>query len=284
MFYKQFSHQQLSEIYDQAKAFLIQQIPAENAAEILETYLNEPDKSGQPISLDKLYCRLLYSAQNANMKSGVIGKAIDGGVDALGKVLFDFQPAKVLANYPNGESLLAEIEQVVQPRGKMSKEKDSIWVRYCQTILSAAEFFNQFENGEQFYDWANHFYQDQRAMTALPYLISEEIYGVGCPLACDFLKELGFINYGKPDVHIKDIFVGLGLCEPKSSNAVLQKIIMKIAEAKHISAFDVDKVFWLMGSGNFEKHRHLGKNGKIGQQKKEFINYFRQPEIIHQKN
>lgn len=274
MFDTQNSSQHLSEIYDQAKEFFIQKIPAENAVEILEKYLNLPDKSKQPISLEELYYRLLNSAQNANMKAGVIGKALDGGVRSLGQVLFDFQPNKVLEVYKNTDALLNQIEQKLQPRGKIRREKNSIWIRYCQTILSAAQFFNQFDNGEQFYEWANHFYQDKRAMIALPYLLSEEIYGVGYPLACDFLKELGFINYGKPDVHIKDIFVGLGLCEINPSNASLQKMIMDIAEAKGVSAFNVDKIFWLIGSGKLYLDKNLGNKGSIGRCKEEFIEKF----------
>ncbi|SUT87423.1 Uncharacterised protein [[Actinobacillus] rossii] len=52
MFDTQNSSQHLSEIYDQAKEFFIQKIPAENAVEVLEKYLNLPDKSKLPISLE----------------------------------------------------------------------------------------------------------------------------------------------------------------------------------------------------------------------------------------
>jgi thermostable 8-oxoguanine DNA glycosylase len=37
-------------------------------------------------------------------------------------------------------------------------------------------------------------------------LISREVKGIGFPLACDFLKEMGFTGFAKPDVHIKTIF------------------------------------------------------------------------------
>ena len=44
---------------------------------------------------------------------------------------------------------------------------------------------------------------------SLPLLISSKISGIGFALACDFLKELGYVNYPKPDVHIVDIFTSL---------------------------------------------------------------------------
>ncbi len=44
-------------------------------------------------------------------------------------------------------------------------------------------------------------------------LLDAEIFGYGFPLACDFLKEIGYVDYGKPDVHLKNIFCELGLVD-----------------------------------------------------------------------
>ncbi|NCD05852.1 MAG: hypothetical protein EOL97_07010 [Spirochaetia bacterium] len=44
---------------------------------------------------------------------------------------------------------------------------------------------------------------------ALPLLISKKISGIGFALACDFLKELGFTDYSKPDVHIVAVLTSL---------------------------------------------------------------------------
>lgn len=265
----------LSYAYDKAKEFLIKQIPSKTPELVLEHYLSLPDKSHSPVSLEELYQRLLESAQNANMKAGVIGKAI-GGVDKLGVVLFGFNPQKVLDFYGvDAERVLSDIEAKLSPSGQVRKESRSIWPKYCETILSAARFFEQFSSGDEFYAWANHFYQDKRSIAALPMLLSEEIYGIGYALACDFLKELGFIKYGKPDVHVIEIFAGLGLCHEKASPYEIQKIIIQISEAKNVSAYNVDKLFWLIGSGEFEAHPEIGKKGKIGRQKKRFIEHMR---------
>jgi len=47
-------------------------------------------------------------------------------------------------------------------------------------------------------------------------LLAYEIYGYGFPLACDFLKELGYNQYGKSDVHINEIFSSLNLFPNKN--------------------------------------------------------------------
>jgi thermostable 8-oxoguanine DNA glycosylase len=82
-------------------------------------------------------------------------------------------------------------------------------------------------------------------MAVLPLLIQSKIEGIGYALACDFLKELGYTSYGKPDVHVKEIFVGLNLCPPNATPSQIQKVISKIAKAAGVPPYDVDKVFWL---------------------------------------
>lgn len=261
----------LSHLYATAKQFLIRQIPSADAQEILESYLILPDKSNAPVALDELFRRLLDSAQNANMKAGVIGRSIDG-IDNLGKALFGFDPVKVKTRYfADPDGLLKDIVKTVKPRGQIRTAARSIWPKYCQTIISSATFLAQFSSKEDFYDWANHLYQDQRSMPALPMILAAEIEGIGYTLACDFLKELGFINYGKPDVQVMEIFAGIGLCSKDARPYQVQKIISQIAEAAHVSAYNVDKLFWLVGSGRFYNHPELGNKGYIGKKKKEFV-------------
>ena len=82
--------------------------------------------------------------------------------------------------------------------------------------LSAAQFITQFSDAEEFYRWADSFDEDDRAHPALPMALMSEIHGIGFALACVFHKELGYLNFGKPVVHIRDIFVDLNLNEYKT--------------------------------------------------------------------
>jgi len=87
-------------------------------------------------------------------------------------------------------------------------------------------------------------------------MISIEISGIGLALACAFLKELGFIKYGKPGVHLKDIIKALMIIEPfeksviKLDNATL-RVIDRKAKVNNITPYVVDKAFWLIRCGNF---------------------------------
>jgi hypothetical protein len=38
-----------------------------------------------------------------------------------------------------------------------------------------------------------------------------------------------------------------------------------------VTPYNVDKLFWLIGSGNFYEDPHVGNRGRIGSKKKEFI-------------
>ena len=77
----------------------------------------------------------------------------------------------------------------------------------------------------------------------------------------------------KPDVHLKDIFKALHIINPTEKSVTKQdfetfKAIDSIAIQNDVTPYAVDKIFWLLGSGNF----YLS-DLKIGNKKKEFISF-----------
>jgi len=240
---------------------------------LVEKYLRLSQINPRPSTVAGIYQRILESAQNANMKAGVVGRSIDG-VHKLGTVLCDFEPAAVLAKFSSGwEPVLDEIEGRLKPRGKIRRTSRSIWPHYCQAILSAAQFMSQFSSAAEFYKWVDFFDQDDRARPALPMLLAREIDGVGFALACAFLKELGYENYAKPDVHIRDIFGGLELCPPRSDDYEVFKAVVRVAKHANVTPYNVDKLFWLIGSGYFYDDPQIGDGGRVGSQKAKFISH-----------
>ena len=257
--------------YELAHKFLLGLAIPGVTPELLNSYLNPEHLPEKADEIPELYHRMLESAQNANMRSGVIGKAI-GGVKNLSHVLFEFDPGKVLSHYRNWEHLLDTVVKELNPRGKIRRTNRSIWPRFCQTILSAARFLSRFASADDFHDWVRFFDQDDRARPALPMLLEREIAGLGFTLSCDFLKEIGYLNFAKPDVHIKDIFEGLKLVESRNDYDVFRAVV-RVAESVNESPFCVDKVFWLIGSGSFHEHPEIGKDGRIGSQKRRFLEF-----------
>jgi len=258
-------------IYPNAVSFLTTRIPAPNPEAVLSAYLTPPGAVLEAKPLSEVYRRLLRSAQNSNMKSGVIGGSIDG-FENLKRALHSFNPKKVQDQFGDDqEALLDHIITTLQPRGKVRTEARSIWPKYCKTILSAATFLTQFRDGQEFFAWAEHLYKNEKTMAALPLMIASEVDGIGYPLACDFLKEFGFTDFAKPDVHVNRLLVGIGACPTGSSPLQVQRVIAEIARAARVPAYDVDKVLWLIGSGRLYKHPHLGKKGQIGRMTAQYL-------------
>ncbi|MBR6450562.1 MAG: hypothetical protein IKS96_11590 [Fibrobacter sp.] len=214
---------------------------------------------------------MLVSAQNRQMSVNVVGGSI-GGIENLHEVLSGFDVHAVLKRYSNkSNELLNDIEKKFCLEGKIRKNEKSLWPQYCKTIISIATFLSQFNSYEDFLKWINVFYNDKKSMAALPLIISEEVFGFRFALACDFLKELGFINYGKPDVHVKEILFAYNFISAKASDYSVLKTMIEISKDANISCYEFDKVLWLIGSGRFYNHPNLGKNGFIGKMKSDFI-------------
>jgi hypothetical protein len=207
------------------------------------------------------------------MKAGVIGRSI-GGVERLSSVLQGFDAKAVLDKYADDcEAVLDDIVEKLKPNGEVRRTPRSIWPYYCQTILSAANFIEQFSSASDFFGWVDFFDRDERARASLPMLLSREIEGFGFALSCDFLKELGYVDFPKPDVHLRDIFTALGLCSHKSDDYQLSKAVIRVAGHAGVSPYNADKTFWLIGSGYFYDDPQLGKNGRIGSYMKDFIKH-----------
>ena len=256
--------------YTLAKDFLLQSGAGEGVTpELIEKYLHL--SAPRPDTLAGLYEHILESAQSANMKAGVIGGSI-GGVGNLAPVLCDFEPAEVLEKYRSGwEGVLDDIVAQLKPRGSVPRTSRSIWPRYCRSILSGARFLSQFSTADDFYRWVDLFDKDERARMALPLLLAHEIEGFGFALACDFIMGLGYENFSKPDVHVKEIFWALGLSPFGTSDYEVFKDVARVARNAEVTSYNVDKLFWLIGSGYFYDDPHVGKQGRIGSQKKRFI-------------
>lgn len=224
-----------------------------------------------PEALPGVYESLLESAQSAERKATVIGEAI-GGVHNLKPLLCGFYPDQVLRKYATGREVFKDVVIHLKPRGKINTSSKGMWPRYCRTILSGARFLSQFASADEFYAWVDAFDGlDDRARPALPMLLAQEIDGFGFALACNFVKELGYENFSKPDAHVKDIFWALGLSPKGTSDYEVFKAVARVARHAGVTPYNVDKLFWLIGSGHFYEHPEVGLNGKIGRRKKQFI-------------
>ena len=143
----------------------------------IQSYLTVPDPEYCCESMNDVFRRMLFSAQNRQMSVNVIGGSI-GGVENLSSVLNDFDVHFVSDKYSNkADILLMDITKTFNLDGKIKTGAKSLWPQYCKTIVSIATFLSQFDDYAKMLQWINTFYNDEKSMAALPLVISEEIFG-----------------------------------------------------------------------------------------------------------
>lgn len=253
--------------------------------DVIKRYQKCPPR---PDSIPVIYERMIGSIQNADRKKNAIGKTI-GGVDKLKPVLYDFDPVKIKDNFKSTKEVLERIvEQFPEKLKKINKTPKGLWPLFCKGILSAAEFLSQFSSADGFYKWADPLYNNDLKRNGyfrplLPMsLMSPRISGFGFPLACDFLKGLGYTEYPKPDRHLQDVFKALGLCTQEADQVKVFWAIKRVAENSGVTPYAADKLFWLICSGEFhddtgkDGKKAIGIKGKIRRQKENFIFFAKQ--------
>lgn len=215
-------------------------------------------------NLPEIYVRLLKSLSNKQGMPSAIGD-----IRRLSGVLQDFSPRAISAYYGlDWESLFSEIKEKVRPHSRMAKRvPQNYWVVFAKGALDGAAFLSQFESGEHFVNTVKIFSDSEILIAALPKLLELEIHGIGFALACDFLKESGWSEYAKPDVHTKKILAEVGFADGTDYGTFKAILLM----AKHIgkTPYAIDKFIWLTGSGNLY-HRHE----KFRTSREEFLKFY----------
>lgn len=95
---------------------------------------------------------------------------------------------------------------------------------------------------------------------SLPMLMEHELSGLGFVLCCDFLKELGYHDYCKPDGHMIEVFNKTGLCKDNAYDVF--KCIVKAAREENMTPYKLDKIVWLICSGLYYKDNIITKSYK----------------------
>ena len=199
-----------------------------------------------------------------------------GDISKLSDILCGFDPEKVLREYSTWEGLFIAIaDSPYTPTGRMDRNNNkNYWVIFCKAILSISRFLSSYKSIEEFDEFVKGFYINEYSRLALPLLLKQEIFGFGFALACDFLKENGYPEFIKPDTHINDIANGLGISDSKVDFQIFKDVVTYCRRINKLP-YEVDKLFWLVGSGNFYLF-----NIKVNSSKWEFINQIKREKHI----
>ncbi len=249
-------------VFEEAYKFLNQKVDETEIRKHLEYY-----QTYNATSIHEIFRKMVGTLTN---KQGYVN--FIAHPDQVRDILFDFNPKKLLENILDWKQLFNIFKRKFGHKYKMEIDKKrNAWVMYTKGVLTCAKFISNYKDNKEFDDFITTFFFNEFTTAALPMLLEKEIYGFGFPLACDFLKELGYTQYAKPDVHIKEILFSLNLVDSKEDYEVF-KMVIKISKVIKKDPVAVDKIFWLIGSGKF----HLSTPPiKIGRQREAFINHMK---------
>ncbi len=250
-------------LFKAAEDFLLgklEDLNLDDPKNILEKYRKPESYDRKFPGMPGVMKRMLVSWTNAQSRANVIGE-----IDDLEKSLDRFEPTKVLRRFRDvEEENLANqlLYHISESTGKPCTPRStrSHWPQFAKGIISICRFLDNFEDDRAFRHWVEQFYSRPNTRAALPLVLSQEIHGYGFALSCDFLKELGYAEYGKPDVHIRDILISLRFCHPSTSDYMVYKRMIDLAGQAGVSPYEFDKFLWLIGSGKFYQDSSIEPN------------------------
>ena len=199
-------------------------------------------------SIQDVYEQFISSAQNYRSMPNTI-KYTERRVQ-IKSILYDFNVQKIKAM--DVGDLYYKFRDAFSIMSNDSKMNS--WYKWSCSVVDSAKFLSEFKNTDDFREFVKRFDYNRSTRMALPLLIHTKIRGIGFALACDALKELGYIDYPKPDVHLIEIFSRLGLSE-SDPVSVFETIVEMADVCKEIdpeaSPYKINKILWLICSGRF---------------------------------
>ena len=220
-------------LYSTAYKMLLSMLPPGLNEEGLEKYFSGDRKNQN--DLKAVYIALIHTAQNYQFMPNVI--QFDNRENDIRRILHDFDYHYVSTLNP--DNLFVEFKNAFG----ISSEKS--WRLWCKAVVESANFVKTFKNIGEF----DKFVTQCNDLKKVPITISKSISGIGFALACNALKELGYLDYVKPDIHLIDICDALNICGRDQIEVF--DAMQKIAADNSITPFKLDKVLWLVCSGNF---------------------------------
>ena len=231
--------------------------------------------------ISQIWVQMAFHAQNATIISNIV--KFEANLDFLDETLCHFEPNKFLKKYNNPDSeknILQIVEDLhyndktckgLKWNSEKSKEanKDTIIRRYSNTLLDTAVYLSKFNNREEFLDDLLNHYEQKNYKELIKYFRKQVPHGFSVALSCDFLKEFdeSFSDLPKPDIHIKDTLCAICSHDENYYNSekreyeciqemqqLTREINNSLSTDKQITVYQLDKMIWLICSGNFYLH------------------------------
>lgn len=216
-------------------------------------------------SISSVFLQIAAHATNTPRMANII--KFEQNLNFLKEKLCDFNPIKLLDTYKGEErvpvlvnTLRYNIETgtgIKWSIEKSKKHKDLMMTTYCRILLTSAEYLKDFNDREEVIKDLYHQYTYGDYKKLIRYFRKKTTYGPA--LACDCLKELDkkFSFLCKPDIHIVDTMNAFYGKIAKNAYDYIEEMqclveqINAVNDKEQITVYRLDKMIWLICSGNF---------------------------------
>lgn len=187
---------------------------------------------------------LAFILQNRFNLPNVIN--FENNYDVLSAVTNQFD-ADIVANFDK-DVLIQELAEEIN-----FDSSSRSWNNYAQGLIDAAKYLEKIKN----FSYDSYLkYAESNPDTVINELC--QIKGMGPALARNFLKEIGVTQFGKPDVHLYAVFESFD--SSVVNETTFDSALTQQASKANVSSFELDRIIWLICSGNYFKHHiKIGK-------------------------
>jgi len=218
--------------------------------EIFETYLDDKRKT----TMNEVFQVAVFSFRDWNPqfgKSGITEHAEE--IKALFKD-FDLQ-------YFNKEIRTLPDDELDVLFKKAFGGSNNAYKKVKENVCDSAKYLSEFKNVTEMYGYFDSFDSTKKEeRDKLIQIIVNKVKWWGAALVPNWLKDIGMSNYSKPDDHVKFIISSLGLSSDNEYD-VMEAVFRMAEDFKSVddqaSAFKLDRIIWLIGSGNFYNHKGI---------------------------
>lgn len=255
--------------YKNSYDYLLSNLPKTVTVQQLNDYLN--GTYIHPQSMSDVLERVCITLQNYQGMKNYIGYDTRNK-KSIQSTLFNFDLVQSAKAYLSGSDLFAAFLD----HGVVMMKSQHSWHKYCENLVNAFKWLSQFRDFAEFDKYVRS-YQGKEINLPIELDKKQDSF-FGFALACDFLKELGYSSYSKPDEHILDIVNAKtfkDLFYPYHIHIISPYLcfmeIKQIAKDNGVSEYHLDKLIWSICSGEL----HSPIKSKIRVNKVKFLNEMR---------
>lgn len=218
--------------------------------EIFETYLDDKRKT----TMNEVFQVAVFSFRDWNPQFGKSG--ITEHKEEIEALFKDFN-----LQYFNQNIAALPDDELNALFKKAFGGSNNAYKKVKENVCCTAKFLSEFKNVTELYAYLDSFDSTKEAeRNKLIRIIADKVKWWGAALVANWLKDIGMSNYSKPDDHVKFIISELGLSSDNEYDVI--ETVFKIAEDyksvdSKASAFKLDRILWLIGSGNFYNHKGI---------------------------